>query len=153
MQVSAKKFVRGFAEIRESAANGPITVTDHNRIIGGWVSPADLAQLLAASRQEYRAEDLPDNAKKAIEPATYPTEAEITDLDQWTRTGEEKVKKKPEKLTPIQINIPPALNRQLARACFEQSCTKTYLIIKALAGDGFEVDSTYLSPDRRKPKV
>jgi hypothetical protein len=59
---------------------------------------------------------------------------------------------KPEKLTPIQINIPPALNKQLARACFEQGCTKTYLIIKALAGEGFEVDPVYLSPDRRKPK-
>lgn len=60
---------------------------------------------------------------------------------------------KPEKLTPIQINIPPALNQQLARACFEQGCTKTYLIIKALAGEGFEVDPAYLSPDRRKPKA
>jgi phosphohistidine phosphatase SixA len=44
------------------------------------------------------------------------------------------------------------LNQQLARACFEQGCTKTYLIIKALAGEGFEVDPVYLSPDRRKPK-
>lgn len=82
MEVSATKFVRAFAEIREKAADGPVIVKDHNRIIGGWVSPADLERLHAASRQAYRVEDLPDEAIKALEAATYPTAAEIGDLDQ-----------------------------------------------------------------------
>lgn len=82
MQISATKFVRAFAEIRESAAHGPVIVTDHNRIIGGWVSPADLARLRAVSRQAYRTADIPDDAKQAIEGATYPTAAEIAALDQ-----------------------------------------------------------------------
>ncbi len=81
MEVNATKFVRSFAEIREKAAEGPIIVKDHNRIIGGWVSPADLERLHAASRQARRVEDLPDEAIKAIEAATYPAADEIGDLD------------------------------------------------------------------------
>lgn len=82
MQISATKFVREFAAYREKAADGPVIVTDHNRIIGGWVSPTDLTRLRAMSRQAYRTEDLPDDAKNAIEGATYPTAAEIAALDQ-----------------------------------------------------------------------
>lgn len=104
---------------------------------------------------------LPAAPVAVVEPSDEQVEANTAQMtkrwDAVTKArGEGATKEKterPEKLTPIQINIPQALNQQLARACFEQGCTKTYLILKALAGDGFQVDPTYLSPDRRKPKV
>lgn len=101
---------------------------------------------------------LPSATVEADEPSDDQVEANATQMTKrWATVtkarAEATPKAQPEKLMPIQINIPAALNQQLARACFEQGCTKTYLIIKALAADGFDVDPMYLSPDRRKPRV
>lgn len=102
---------------------------------------------------------LPAAPVAAAEPTDEQVEANTTQLTRrWsavTKARADNAQKaaNPEKLTPIQINIPASLNQQLARTCFEQSCTKTYLILKALATDGFEIDSVYLAPDRRKPRV
>ncbi|MDD2860821.1 MAG: hypothetical protein PHI71_07105 [Acidiphilium sp.] len=104
---------------------------------------------------------LPAAPVENVEPSDEPVEANTAQMTKrWSAVTKARGEgaprerpEKPEKLTPIQINIPPALNQQLARACFEQGCTKTYLIIKALAAEGFDVDPVYLSPDRRKPKA
>ncbi len=105
---------------------------------------------------------LPAAPPATAEPSDEQVEANTAQMTKkWSTVtkarGEGAPQDKPEKvvplLVPIQINIPTSLGKQLARACYEQECTKTFLILKALAADGFEVDPVYLSPDRRKPKA
>jgi hypothetical protein len=99
---------------------------------------------------------LPSAPAGAVEQTDDQVEANTAQMTRrWpvvtkARAAEPKIT--PERLVPIQINIPESLNQQLARACFEQGCTKTYLIIKGLAAEGFDIDPIYLSPDRRKPR-
>lgn len=101
---------------------------------------------------------LPAAPVAVVEPSDDQVEANAAQMsNRWSTVtkarAEHKPKGQPDKLVPIQINIPAALNLQLAKTCYEQGCTKTYLILKSLAANGFEIDPIYLSPDRRKPRV
>ena len=52
----------------------------------------------------------------------------------------------------IRLNIPAYLNKQLSRDAVEKDCTKTHLILQALATAGYEIDPADMAPDRRGSK-
>jgi len=60
--------------------------------------------------------------------------------------------RQPEKpvLTSVRLDLPEYLDRQLGVYCAQNRVTKAYLIMRALAKDGFEVHADDLVPDRRK---
>jgi hypothetical protein len=49
----------------------------------------------------------------------------------------------------VRLNIPAYLNKQLSRDAVERDCTKTHLILQALAKAGYEIDPADMAPDRR----
>ena len=58
------------------------------------------------------------------------------------------VPKAPEtKLESLRLDIPDYLARQLRIRCAEEKVTNAYLVMKALAKDGFEIDARDLVPD------
>jgi hypothetical protein len=52
----------------------------------------------------------------------------------------------------VRLNIPAYLNKQLSRDAVEKDCTKTHLILQALAQAGYEIDPADMAPDRRGGK-
>jgi hypothetical protein len=52
----------------------------------------------------------------------------------------------------IRLNIPAYLNKQLSLDAAEKNCTKTHLILQALANAGYKIDPTDMTPDRRAGK-
>jgi hypothetical protein len=52
----------------------------------------------------------------------------------------------------IRLNVPTYLNKQLSRDAVEKDCTKTHLILQALAKYGYEIDPADMAPDRRGGK-
>jgi hypothetical protein len=52
----------------------------------------------------------------------------------------------------IRLNVPAYLNKQLSRDAVERDCTKTHLILQALAKAGYEIDPADMAPDRRGGK-
>jgi hypothetical protein len=52
----------------------------------------------------------------------------------------------------IRLNVPAYLNKQLSRDAVEKDCTKTHLILQALAKAGYEIDPADMAPDRRGGK-
>ncbi len=52
----------------------------------------------------------------------------------------------------IRLNVPSYLNKQLSRDAVEKDCTKTHLILQALAKAGYEIDPDDMVPDRRGGK-
>lgn len=52
----------------------------------------------------------------------------------------------------IRLNIPAYLNKQLSLDAAEKNCTKTHLILQALANAGYRIDPPDMTPDRRAGK-
>ena len=52
----------------------------------------------------------------------------------------------------IRLNVPAYLNKQLSRDAVEKDCTKTHLILQALANAGYKIDLEDMAPDRRGSK-
>lgn len=77
MEVSATKFVRFFASIRDKALHEPVVVKDHKRIVGAFVSEADLRMIQAVHsvRRAYWIEETP----------RYMLDAMFQDLDELKR--------------------------------------------------------------------
>lgn len=61
MEVSATKFVRFFAEIREKASQEPVVVKDHKRVVGAFVSEDDyhMIQAVHSVRKAVTLEETP----------------------------------------------------------------------------------------------
>lgn len=57
---------------------------------------------------------------------------------------------KPERHTQLQINIPVSLQKQLNVRAATDGCTKTHLVLQALADAGFDIDPAFLATDRRR---
>lgn len=73
--VTATEFVRNFGRYQFDAAAGKVVrVTSHGRIVGGFLSEAQLAEYERLKRRErevFVAGDLPDDVIRAIEAAEY----------------------------------------------------------------------------------
>jgi hypothetical protein len=52
----------------------------------------------------------------------------------------------------VRLNIPAYLNKALSRDAVEKDCTKTHLILQALANAGYEIDPDDMVADRRGGK-
>ncbi len=52
----------------------------------------------------------------------------------------------------VRFNIPAYLNRRLSLDAVERDCTKTHLVLQALAQAGYEIDPADMAPDRRGGK-
>ena len=80
MEVTATKFVRSFAQYRDQAFKGPVIVKNHDRVVGVYLSADDYARLRLGSRQAYRAGELPEDARAALDEAVYPSDDELKSL-------------------------------------------------------------------------
>ena len=76
--VPATAFARNFAHYQDEAIRAKvIVVTSHDRVVGGYLSAAELARyekLKARERQTLRVGDLDDAAIAALEAAEYGAE-------------------------------------------------------------------------------
>ncbi len=74
-RIPASEFARNFGRYRDEAAEvGMLAVTSHGRVIGGYLSAAELARYEALKRRERQSlivGDLPDEIVKAIREAEY----------------------------------------------------------------------------------
>ena len=73
-QIPAAEFARNFGRFREEAHTGPVRVTSHGRVVGAFISAADLShfeRLKKRERQVLAVEELPDDLVAAIEAAEY----------------------------------------------------------------------------------
>ena len=80
MEITASQFVRRFGQYQDQAIREPVIVTSHNRVVGVFISAEDYDRMRRASRQVYRAGDLPAEAQEALAAATYPSEDELQAL-------------------------------------------------------------------------
>jgi hypothetical protein len=74
--VTASEFVRGFGRYQDEAFREVVTVTSHGRIIGGFLSAADLERFERLKRREREVlvvGELPDDVVADIEAAEYGT--------------------------------------------------------------------------------
>lgn len=100
---------------------------------------------------------LPSRSPATAEPSDEQVEANTAKLTtRWATVDRVRQTQAPpsnapaEPVTPIQVKIPVSLNQQLARAAYDKGCTKTHLILKALADAGYRIDPAFLALDRRK---
>lgn len=75
-EVTATKFTKNFGRYQDEAQSSrePIRVTNHGRLIGGWLSADELAhfeRLKKLERHVHRVGELPDDIVAAIEDAEY----------------------------------------------------------------------------------
>ena len=83
METTASQFVRHFGQDQDEAIREPVIVKSHDRIVGAFLSPADyaaFARMRQASRQVYRAGELPAEARAALDLAAYPSEDDLAAL-------------------------------------------------------------------------
>lgn len=72
--VGASEFVRGFGRYRDEAHREVVKVTSHGRVIGGYLSAADLEHFERLKRRERESlvvGELPDDVIADIEAAEY----------------------------------------------------------------------------------
>jgi len=72
--IPAAEFARNFGRWREAAHEAPVRVSSHGRVVGAYLSAADLAHFERLKRREGQVlavEDLPDDIVAAIEAAEY----------------------------------------------------------------------------------
>lgn len=71
LTVSSTHFSRHFAEIRDHIRElGVVRVENHNRLVGGFLSPAELEryeQMKSRERKVYKVGELPDDLVAALE--------------------------------------------------------------------------------------
>lgn len=69
--VSSTEFARKFADIRDRIRElGVVRVESHNRLVGGFLSPAELEryeQMKLRERKVYKVGELPDELVAALE--------------------------------------------------------------------------------------
>ena len=74
-RVSATEFARNFGRYRDRAMTGEvIEVTSHGRVVGGFLSPDEIAHFERLKRRErevFRVGDLPDDLEADIAAADY----------------------------------------------------------------------------------
>jgi prevent-host-death family protein len=73
--VPASEFSRNFGRYQDEAQRERIAVTSHGRIVGAFISAAELShyeQLLRREREILVVGELPEDAVAAIESAEYP---------------------------------------------------------------------------------
>jgi hypothetical protein len=88
--------------------------------------------------------DLPDEAVEARSRAIG---------EKWGSATQIVPKVAPETpLESLRLDVPDYLARQLRIRCAEEKVTTAYLVMKALAKDGFEIDERDLVPDRYRRK-
>jgi hypothetical protein len=83
MEITASQFVRHFGQYQDEAIREPVVVKSHDRVVGAFLSPADyaaFARMRQASRQVYRAGELPADAREALDAAAYPSEDDLVAL-------------------------------------------------------------------------
>ncbi len=83
MEITASQFVRHFGQYQDEAIREPVVVKSHDRVVGAFLSPADFAafaRMRQASREVYRAGELPAEARAALDAATYPPEDDLVAL-------------------------------------------------------------------------
>ena len=72
--VEATRFRRDFGRYQDEAHLGPVTVTSHGRVIGGFLSARELEhyqQLKRRERQVFATAEAPDELIEAIAKAEY----------------------------------------------------------------------------------
>jgi PHD/YefM family antitoxin component YafN of YafNO toxin-antitoxin module len=72
--VSATEFARNFGRYQDEAHREPVRVTSHGRVVGGYLSAAELEhfeRLKRRERQVFRVGELPEDIVAELEAAEY----------------------------------------------------------------------------------
>jgi PHD/YefM family antitoxin component YafN of YafNO toxin-antitoxin module len=72
--VTSTDFARNFGRYQDEAHREPVRVTSHGRVVGGYLSAAELEhfeRLKRRERQVHRVDELPDDLLEDIAAAEY----------------------------------------------------------------------------------